>query len=987
MKKKQLSTRFRIALGQISLLVSLLLTTVFLGLFPDRDSAVRIGRVSLAEGAAAMSTEWIVRNHEDRLQKHLGFLVERNADLLSIGVRKENGEIQCEVGEHQSHWQPMNGQHSIESQLQVPIYKEGNVWGTLEFRYKPTRYLAAGWLSALGTPWIRFVFFVSIAGFVLFYFYLGRMLKQLDPSKAIPPRVRSALDTMAEGLIVLDLKKQVVLANSAFAALIDKDPDDLLGFDISSLDWQSADHSNSIESDVPWQKAIDDGEPQRNSLLKLNFGGQQKSFFVNCSPVLGSGGKFGGVLVSFDDVTQLETKKVELSEARDAAEAANRSKSEFLANMSHEIRTPMTAILGFSDVLRRGYAESPQKATEYLNTIHSSGQHLLGLINDILDLSKVESGRLETEQIECSPYTIVSEVLRILQVKADEKSISLSSFAETKIPKTIVSDPGRLKQIVTNLVGNAIKFTSEGGVRVGLRMTPENQFAIDVIDSGIGMTDEQMEKIFAPFSQADTSTTRRFGGTGLGLSISKRFAEALNGRIDVSSETGRGSKFTVVLNVGPPEELTLISADEAIKLAEPRFDTGTQWRFDNGHILVVDDAKENRDLVTLVLQDVGLKVSTANNGKQGMERALAEDFDLVLMDMQMPVMDGYTATRNLRSQGYDKPILALTAHAMKGSAQECLDAGCTDVVTKPIDFDVLQDRMAKQLPNLAKRGEGATSGQPTFEAPTSSTPGEDGLIHSTLPDAPEFNALIGEFVDQLFINLDLIDEAIQVCDFEEIKRLAHWLKGSGGTVGFDELTKPARKLEVMAIDKNQSGVAQAKEVVQSIAQRLSIRPDAASLSEPAEKYPSFEVGNSGDETTAEQNDEKLTPQSCLEVVESSLNPCLENSKVETEAVGEAFKKELACRFDEMARAWHTRDYSLLAGFAHWLRGTSGTVGYDEFSKTADLLEIAALEKDERVVAVELANIYTLISHLTPSVQLGPSQTPSSATESAFPANA
>jgi signal transduction histidine kinase/ActR/RegA family two-component response regulator len=385
----------------------------------------------------------------------------------------------------------------------------------------------------------------------------------------------------------------------------------------------------------------------------------------------------------------LEHMVQELTMARKQAELAARAKSEFLANMSHEIRTPMTAILGFVELLREpGLTE--QERRQALDTVHRNGEHLLTIINDILDISKIEAGRMTIERVECSPRKIVEDVLELMSSRAAEKGLQLQCDHVGPIPERIETDPTRLRQILVNLVGNAVKFTSAGRVHVVMQLSGSPveghpRLRIDVIDTGIGMTEEQIRNLFQPFSQADTSTTRKYGGTGLGLTISQRLARMLGGDITVTSESGRGSCFTVTIN---PGTIVMASTKPAVTLPSAA-GLDSSLSLEGIHVLVVDDAPDNRRLLSYHLKKAGATFEFAENGQQACEKARAareaRSYDAILMDMQMPVMDGYDATRALRREGDKVPIIALTAHAMSSDREKCLSAGCDDFLTKPID--------------------------------------------------------------------------------------------------------------------------------------------------------------------------------------------------------------------------------------------------------------------------------------------------------------
>ena len=378
-------------------------------------------------------------------------------------------------------------------------------------------------------------------------------------------------------------------------------------------------------------------------------------------------------------------RTIELEAARNEAQRANNSKSDFLANMSHEIRTPMTAILGYADLLLDDEMQLGDEPRRLLEIVRRNGGHLLDVLNDILDLSKIEAGRLEVEEIPASLVHVVSEIASLMRIRADEKGIALEVAFDTPIPSEIYSDPTRLRQAVANLLANAIKFTERGHVRIRARFDPAAEMArLDVEDTGIGIAPEKRAGLFRAFEQADSSITRRFGGTGLGLAITKRIAILLGGDCTVESEPGRGSTFRFTLSARPtPDARMLYVTGEAELARETRRSSATEPI--HARILLAEDGPDNQRLISMMLRKAGAEVAVAENGQHALDRARLERFDLILMDMAMPVMDGYTAARTLRELGIDVPIVALTAHALAGEREKCLAAGCNAYLTKPID--------------------------------------------------------------------------------------------------------------------------------------------------------------------------------------------------------------------------------------------------------------------------------------------------------------
>jgi len=405
-------------------------------------------------------------------------------------------------------------------------------------------------------------------------------------------------------------------------------------------------------------------------------------------------------------VHELVTQRTrELAEANRQARAASKAKTEFLANMSHEIRTPMTAILGFADLLTEPGLPVKEHSS-HVETIKRNGDHLLTIINDILDLSKIEAGKLQIERIKVDLCQIVNEVVSLMRVRAGGKGIDLSVDFAFPIPRTIKTDAMRVRQILMNLVGNAIKFTEQGGVKLRVRVGQADDHnatvVVDVIDTGVGIPSDKLANLFSAFEQADYSTTRQYGGSGLGLTISRRLAQMLGGDIEVKSEVGSGSTFTLSMQVGVVQpDITYQNLSEALHEKTPKAQRKERQSL-NVRALLVEDGPDNQRLISFLLRKAGCDVELAENGLIGFEKALADGpFDIILMDMQMPQMDGYTATAKLREAGYEGPIVALTAHAMSADREKCLSAGCDDYISKPVSrpqLIKLIDQYARKQP-------------------------------------------------------------------------------------------------------------------------------------------------------------------------------------------------------------------------------------------------------------------------------------------------
>lgn len=500
------------------------------------------------------------------------------------------------------------------------------------------------------------------------------------------------------------------------------------------------------------------------------------------------------------DITERKRAEENIRRLKEEAEAANSAKSEFLARMSHEIRTPLNIALGMGDVLERTALNTEQR--QYVRVLQSAGGNLLALINDLLDLSKVESGRLVLEEIDFQLAEVLETVIEILGMRAKEKGIELHRQILADVPARIAGDPDRLRQVLINLVGNAIKFTAQGHVRVRVERDPKGSQPGDLLfsvsDTGIGIPQDQLQAIFEAFTQADASTTRKYGGTGLGLAISKRLVELMQGRIWAESKAGGGATFYFTARFGKAAPAPEPALPEQPAKAAPAAPAAS---LANLHILVAEDSEENRYLVAQYLKDLGCRLDFAENGQIAVEKFCAGAYDLVFMDLQMPVLDGYAATRRIRGWEEEQkrpltPIVALTASALDTELQKALDNGCTAYLRKPVRLLTLLDAVGKYASKA-----GPAPGRILVHA--------DARLHAVIPG----------YLDNRRKDVQAISEALEHSDWEAIRGLGHKMSGTGGGYGFARITEIGAALESAAREQDAAAVrSQVAELSRYLAQ-------------------------------------------------------------------------------------------------------------------------------------------------------------------------
>ncbi len=512
---------------------------------------------------------------------------------------------------------------------------------------------------------------------------------------------------------------------------------------------------------------------------------------------------------------QLVAKNKQLQDVSNQALEATRTKSEFLAIMSHEIRTPLTSIIGFAEALSERSTQISDRIS-LTKTIIKNGKHLLTIINDILDISKVEANKMDFEKTYFSPVELVTEVEEIIKGQFIEKGIQFYIEYEFPLPNLICNDPLRTKQIILNLCSNALKFTKAGKVVIKLKADIENEkMYFNVSDSGIGLTIDQSKKIFDAFIQADSSTTREFGGTGLGLSLSKRFAEKMGGTITVESLLGIGSQFCLSIATGKIDQQQLIVGEPELPEKTNYIKYQYDYSYDvKGNILIVEDNYDNQQLLSILLLDIGAEITYVENGRQAVDKALNKEFDLIFMDMQMPVMGGIEATKILRQENYKKPIVALTANAMKSDYDMCIAAGCDGFLTKPVNKEEIYQEIYKYLRIENKEINDEKISSDIFSKRNQ-----------------RMQAVILKFIKALPERIEAVEKYKAEKNWGRMKDILHKIKGVGTSMGYPIITEIARGLEYETMRENEVEVDKLLIEMRIICQRIEKSiPDLISVS-------------------------------------------------------------------------------------------------------------------------------------------------------------
>lgn len=626
-------------------------------------------------------------------------------------------------------------------------------------------------------------------------------------------KYRGIIDNMNLGLMEIDKNGKIDFANQTLLNMADLSVEEAVGYNaINFL------HAESIYPVKQKMQNRSSGISEAYE-TQTDIKGKKGWWFVSSAPKYSSFGEHTGSTVICLDITKQKSLEQELIQSREQAELLAKTKEIFLANMSHEIRTPMNAIIGMGNQL--GKTELNEQQSFYLNTIKTAAENLLVIVNDILDLSKIEAGKLTIEKIGFEPQKVIQNAIQVLLYKAEEKGLKLTnSFCDTHLANVLIGDPYRLNQVILNLMSNAIKFTEKGSVNIECRVTKEDDSSqtvrFSIIDTGIGMDRQFVEKLFDKFSQEYESISRKYGGTGLGMSICKELVNLMGGTIHVESEKGEGTtiQFEITYEKG---SVTNLDRNEDIVVSSDLLKGKT--------ILITDDNEMNRLVASTILSNYGAITMEASDGQLAIELNKENNPDLILMDIQMPVMNGYISTKNIRSQGYKAPIIALTANAIRGEHEKCLAAGMNDYISKPFKEEDFLRKIAHWLQTNLKSEQKIKAGSEIVNTKETQYFDLSGLRSISQGNENFVNKMIQLFIDQGPTTLDEMKKAYDEMAFEKVKKLAHRLKPSIDNLGIEMIKSDIREIEKKAVEYGKSEhleqlISQVQVVITQVANQL-----------------------------------------------------------------------------------------------------------------------------------------------------------------------